>query len=264
MGKTLKNYFISVKNKRLTTVAGAWVYYFITALLPISFLMIIAFGVFGVSLHSSIIKLLPTEFMEFGEVIFSTAEKATGGVTIFFAFAVLFSGSHLLHQMLKDGEYIYNAHNQKRSPIIKRMLSLLALSVLFLIFLGSAFIVAFQSAILRFLNIRKEVISSIVFFSALIVVGFFIVILLNMFVSPVKQKFNSLLIGSFLSLLIICIGTIGFTLYLRFFKPYNALYGSLASLIIFLIWAYIVMLGLVIGVSVNAVSYENLKNKNLD
>jgi uncharacterized BrkB/YihY/UPF0761 family membrane protein len=37
-------------DNRLSTVAGAWVFYFLTAVIPLVFLLITAFGVFGVEL----------------------------------------------------------------------------------------------------------------------------------------------------------------------------------------------------------------------
>ena len=39
--------FEFINNKRITTVAGAWVYYFLMALVPFVFLIVTAFGVFG-------------------------------------------------------------------------------------------------------------------------------------------------------------------------------------------------------------------------
>ena len=56
-----------------------------------------------------------------------------------------------------------------------------------------------------------------------------------------------LVTGAFVALCIIVIGSIAFMLYLRFFNNYNKFYGSLAAIIVFLLWAYIVMLGLSIG-----------------
>ena len=254
--QNFKRLFKIFKDKRITTVAGAWVFYFLTALLPIVFLLFIAFGVFGINLHSSILSLIPNEFKNIAETLFLTAENATKGITIFFAFAVLFSGSALLHQMLKDGEFIYNSTTIKRNPIIKRMLSLFALSVPFIIFLALAFLLAFQGAILKFFSIENEVIVLLIIIGLVTLIGFVIILLLNFFVSPIKQRLSKMLIGSLVSLAIITVGTLSFMFYLRFFKPYSAFYGSLASIIMFLIWSYILMLGLVFGVSINASIYE--------
>ncbi|MBQ4111582.1 MAG: hypothetical protein IJD38_02170, partial [Clostridia bacterium] len=91
--------------KRLTTVAGAWVYYFLSSVIPLAFLIITAFSVFGVSITGDIVSRLPEEFRLAGETIVQTAEKASKGVTVFFVITVVFSCTTLLNQMSKDGDF---------------------------------------------------------------------------------------------------------------------------------------------------------------
>ena len=69
------------------------------------------------------------------------------------------------------------------------------------------------------------------------------------------------MLGALISLFVMVFGTIGFTIYLRFFSSYNVFYGSLAGVIIFLLWAYILMFGLVTGVVVNMHVYKRNKVK---
>ena len=47
--KKEKGFFEALKQTRITTVSAAWVFYFLTALLPMAFLLITAFAVFGVN-----------------------------------------------------------------------------------------------------------------------------------------------------------------------------------------------------------------------
>ena len=74
--------------KRLTTVAGAWVFFFLTSVIPLAFLLVTAFGVFGVDLSLELVSRLPLEFRPAGEAIVSTAERASKGATIIFIFLV--------------------------------------------------------------------------------------------------------------------------------------------------------------------------------
>ncbi len=256
-----KNFYETLKSKRLTTVAGAWVFYFLTGLLPIVFLLITAFSVFSVNIEQGLLHKLPEEFSFVLSALIETAKNATSGVTLFFSLTLIFSGSTLLNQMLKDGEYIYNYEIKRKSGLVKRVLSLFAVAVLFVIFLLCATITAFQGVILNIFGITNSVITTAVFFLLIIIIGFLIILLLNRFVSPVKVRFSELVLGSFFSLAIIVLGTIAFTLYLRFFKPYNAFYGSLAGIIVFILWAYILMLGLVLGISITATLFERRKKK---
>ncbi|MBR1983270.1 MAG: YihY/virulence factor BrkB family protein [Clostridia bacterium] len=260
MKKYAKSLLSFLKTKRITTVAGAWVYYFLTALLPILFLALTAFSVFGVNLSEAIVLRLPVEFSKVGEALFSTASNASGGITVFFFVAVLYSGSTLLNQMLKDGEHIYEHKKSYKYGFLRRVISLLAIGVLFIVFMACAIFSAFQNVILSGFNANDSKFKIILVVFSVIIVSYFLINLLNKFICPVKRKFYSFLLGSLVSLFIIVLGTIAFMVWLRLLKPYNAFYGSLAGVIAFLFWTYIVMLGLVIGVCFNVKTF-NKKSK---
>ena len=262
-----KNFFASffdlINKKRLTTVAGAWVYYFLTAFVPLLFLIVTAFSVFGVSLTHDLVSRLPEEFRLAGEKIIETAENSSKGATIFFIIAVVFSCTSLLNQMSKDGDFIYEAHSKTKRGIFRRFWAIVALAMLFVLFLGVAFVFAFSSNIKlnAFLNPKEDIVATIFVFLFTIILGYAIIYVLNKFISPIKMKFSSLAIGTLFSLSIMVIGTIGFVIYLKFFSNYNAFYGSLAGVIIFLVWAYILMLGLSFGAIINMQLYKNKKRK---
>ena len=75
--KKEKGFFEALKQTRITTVSAAWVFYFLTALLPMAFLLITAFAVFGVNLADKAVGYLPEEFRPAGEAILSAAENAS-------------------------------------------------------------------------------------------------------------------------------------------------------------------------------------------
>ncbi len=251
------------KEVRLTTVAGAWVYYFLTSLIPLMFLLVSAFSVFGVSITKDLASRLPEEFREAGFAIASTAENASNGATVFFVITVIFSCTTLLNQMSKDGDYIYGAKSKTKRGLMRRLWAFFALGLLFLLFLGVAFLFAFSSSLKSQVTLfaEKNVFLTIFAFLFTIIFSYAIIILLNKFISPIKLKTKQLLLGALVSLFIMVFGTIGFTVYLRFFSNYNVFYGSLAGVIIFLLWAYILMIGLVTGVVINMHTYSQLKNK---
>lgn len=242
-----------VSKKRLTTVAGAWVFFFLTSVVPLAFLLVTAFGVFGVSLTRDLVSRLPEEFRTAGEVIASTAERASNGTTILFICSVIFSCTTLLNQMSKDGDCLYGVKAKHKRGLFRRAWAFVALAVLFTLFLALAFLFSFGgNAIKGAINMldNKLALTMVTFF-LIIVFGYFVIIVLNKFISPVRLKFTEVWLGSMVSLFVIVIGTIGYILYLRLFNAYNAFYGSLAAIVVFLLWAYIVMLGLVFGVIIN-------------
>lgn len=266
MFNMIKSIYKVCGEKRLTTVAGAWVYYFIMSVIPLAFLLATAFGLFGINVLYDLVSTLPEEFRPAGQVIAETAEKVSNGATILFIFTAVFSCTTLLNQMSKDGDFIYDVQKGNKRGIMRRIWAVVALGALFGVFLFMAFVFAFRSRIVPFFitNNALKLILTVMVFSLIIFFCYAIIIVLYKYICPVRQSVKELFIGGFCSLSVIVLGTLALALYLRYFNSYNALYGSFAAIIVFLLWAYIVMLGLATGVIVNKCAYEryNLTSKS--
>ena len=73
------------------------------------------------------------------------------------------------------------------------------------------------------------------------------------YLAPVRQKtFRFFSAGSMLATFLIVITTLGFNFYVDNFSSYNALYGSLGTLMIVLVWIYIHSISLLVGFELNA------------
>ena len=252
---TVKRIAEIMREKRLATVAGAWVYYFLLSIVPLFFLLITAFGVFGLSFTEELSGRLPEEFAPAISLISAAAENISGGITVFFLFTVIFSCTSLLSRMSADGDHIYGQRNPR--GLWRRLWAILALAVLFGVFLGTALLFAFGNKVVAGGSKTRYAIFTFFVFGTVIMVAYLIIILLNKFISPVKISFATAATGGFISLVTIVTGTIGFTLYIRFFNSYNAFYGSLAAVVIFLLWTYILMWGLALGAIVNSCITES-------
>ncbi len=241
------NFFTSLKDKRLLTVTGCWVFYFLMALIPLVFLLITAFGIFGVDLSLELVSRLPVEFRDAVGLIVGTASNVSNSVTVFFILTVILSCSTLLNQMSKDGDYIYGTTEARKRGIFRRIWALLLLCVLFLLFVAFAFCFSFRNTLLMSVGNDTRHLISIISFAIIILFGYTIIILLNRFISPIKLKAFALMFGSFISLCIIVLGSILLIFYIRYFSDYNAFYGSLAGIIVFFFWAFILMFALCFG-----------------
>lgn len=71
--------------------------------------------------------------------------------------------------------------------------------------------------------------------------------LLNVFICPYKVTFGEVIPGSLLTVLLWLLCAAGFAVYMRFAEP-GRLYGRVASVIVFLLWCYLMMNSFVIGV----------------
>ena len=242
-----QSFLNELKEKRILTVTGCWVFYFLMALLPLLFLLITAFSFFNVDLSMEIAGRLPVEFRDAVEILVGTASNVSKSVTVFFVVTVLLSCSTLLNQMSKDGDYIYGTEGKRKRGIFRRFWALLLLCVLFLLFIAFALCFSFRNSLLiRFGEGARNTIT-VFSFTFIIVFGYTIIALLNRFISPIKIKPFALFFGSFISLCIMVLGTIFLIIYVRFFGEFNAFYGSLAGILVLFLWAFILMLALSFG-----------------
>ncbi len=73
------------------------------------------------------------------------------------------------------------------------------------------------------------------------------------YLAPARRKtFRFVSAGSLLATTLIVITTLGFNFYVDHFSSYNALYGSLGTLMIVLVWIYINAISLIVGFELNA------------
>lgn len=239
----------SIKRSGITTFAGAWVFSFIMALVPIFCLLTTAFNLFGVNLVYYLTAYLPKEFKLAGEVIAESVSRISSTATIFVAGSVVFSCTTMLAQMSRDGDLIYGFSKKGKLSRIERVWAVLALSVLFVFFIACALVVSFWNTLFSpFLISDKFGIIKVVLSFTLIILGAYsIIVMLNKYICPFNLPLSISLSGSLVSLFIIVLGTIGFIIYIRIFNTYGAFYGSLTAIAIFFLWTYILMLSLVAG-----------------
>ena len=250
-----------LKEKRLTTVAGAWVYFFLSSLIPLVFLVITAFGVFGVEITTDLVARLPESLREGGTALVSVAKSAQEGITVLFIFSTILSLSSLLAQMRRDGNFIYGVEEKNKRGILGRLWAIVALLVLFGVFLAGGLLFAFGKAIFSGLPSGKDklVLTTLAVGFSLTSVVYLVIVLLNKYICPIKIPLSILLLQSLVSLVIVFVGTLVIGVYIAFFGGNNAFYGSLAGIVAFLLWAYVCMNGLVIG----AIFGYFLQNQNV-
>lgn len=84
--------------------------------------------------------------------------------------------------------------------------------------------------------------------------------------APAKRKeYRFISPGSILATALFIIGTLGFNFYISNFSRYNALYGSIGTLIILLMWLYFDAMILLIGFELNAsIRKAKIENKDLE
>jgi len=157
---------------------------------------------------------------------------------------------------------------ESRSWIKQKLVSILLFFIISFILIISIVLLTTSSFLLDLLVERKILTSQITVY--LLIVGkwiiliamFFFTISFIYFLGPAKSsKFRFISAGSSLATALTLIATLGFNFYVSNFSSYNALYGSIGTLLIVLIWIYFNAIILLIGFELNASIHIARKGK---
>jgi membrane protein len=148
---------------------------------------------------------------------------------------------------------------ETRSNFKQYLISLVIVFSISLLLIAAIGLITFGSSLLRL--ILSHTIASSGFLTFLMQVLRWLIILglLLMAISTVYylaparlHHFRFVSAGSMLATFLIVVATLGFDFYLNNFSRYNALYGSLGTLMIVLVWIYLNALAVLIGFELNA------------
>lgn len=176
-----------------------------------------------------------------------SAESAVGGAGIILLVTSLYSSTNFFYHLRRSGEIIYGGRS-KKGGIRLRLSALVIIAFTVLGVAGLAAIPVFAPRILS--DIMPEILANVIAYVFLTLVALFVALLLNLFACPYKLGFDNAISGSLLTTALWLFFAAGFTVYMRFANP-TRLYGRIASVIVFLLWCYIMINCLVIGIIYN-------------
>ncbi len=152
-----------------------------------------------------------------------------------------------------------------RTSIKQYLISVVIVLVNSLLLIMAIGLITFGSALLSWLlpdliASGKVVVLMLQLLRWLIIVGLLLMAISLVYVlGPARQKtFRFFSVGSMLATGLIVVTTLGFNFYVDNFSRYNALYGSLGTLMVVLFWIYINAISLLVGFELNA-SIKNAK-----
>lgn len=188
--------------------------------------------------------------------ILSFLFQESGSYSFFFIITGIYSATNLFFQIMQIGEIIYQ--KKKHSSLFKRTISLLfivsflvlIIFSLFFFFVMERFLIAFG---LTFLNVLFKVLLNIS-------IPLCLIFFLNYLVPPRLMDFKEIMWGSLF--------TYCYWMFVGFFygiyaanSKYHHIYGALSSLMIFILYLYIQVNGLILGFLIN---YKILDCKKLN
>ena len=238
--------------KKYSTIAGTLVFFLIMSIVPLSFWLTLLVG--RLPIQADQVLSLPV-FDSVKDMLFfvqKEAANATTSASVILIFTTLYSATNLFYQMRKSGELIYDYHREQEG--LRLRLGALALLILVMATVV-VFLLVFALGGLLFSRILSKVWERIADYALLAAVAFLLVLLLNAYVCPFRAKLRSFLFGTTVTVVAWAAAIVGFSVYLKI-SNVSRLYGALSTLIVFLLWLYVLMIGFIVGVILNSEKFS--------
>ena len=252
----IKKAFNLFNSMEMRILPGNLAFFFVLALFPIITIIVAIASYFSISLDfilEFIHQILPEEA---GNIIIE-AISGKGFDTSVGAFSIiaLIAASNGTYAIINAANSLYQVENN--DSLKDRVKSCLLLIILLSLVLFLLLVPMFGDKIITLIG-QGQLINQIKkIYKILRWPSTFILILLNLkliyTIAPDKKiPSKSTTYGSIFTTIIWTIATAIFSYYLKYFANYNIIYGNLSSIIILMMWIYIISYVFVMGIAINA------------
>ena len=250
------------QNDRVLDGAAVLAFFFVLAVFPavifiLALLPLLAIPHLQKALMDLLHQVLPQQSARFFQgAVHSVASEGTEDLLTFGLIFALWSGSTGLYAVIEQLNIIYEVED--RRPLWKAR----GIAILLMLFIALTIIGSLSLAILG--GVIQSWAASIlgwsqpllIFFAAVrwIILSAALLLVLAVayrFGPDVRVKFRFLSAGNITAAIIIALASVGLQLYVSTFGNYSATYGSLAAVIILMLWMYMAGIALLVGCEIN-------------
>jgi membrane protein len=271
----IKFFFKQVKTVGLTERASAIAYNFIMAIPP-SFLFLftlvphlpfISKRSIKKELHSLILDIIPAKVHNEYLIRFvdSFLDDSKIGLLSFGLILALFFASNAMMGLMRSFNKNYIGF-EKRKDLLNRWMAIKLTSLIFLLVLGCLILLITQGTVLKLIGIQSANVREIIYYVRwvfIVTLVYYSIAFIYKFAPAVEKRWKLISPGSILGTFLSILSTLGFSYFVDTFGKYNALYGSIGTIIVFMALIYINSLVLLIGFELN-VSIKSLKSIAMD
>ncbi len=259
--RLIRKFIAKLNRDNIGAFAAQSAFFFILSIFPL-FMLILSIIKYTPLTTEHLIaffnELLPSALANsFNNVINETYSKSNIALISFAAFTTLWTASKGVASITFGFENVYGDEKDKRGYFVVRLLSSLYTIIFIFAFIISLSLLVFGNSLVGFFSSRSSLLygicSALIEHRSLFVPIILVLIFCGVYniSSPKKTKFFSQLPGALFSTL----GWIGFSYLFSFyvdnFDNYSYLYGSITTIILLMVWFYVCMYILFLGVEIN-------------
>lgn len=203
-------------------------------------------------------RIFPTSVaQEINNTIQQILSKQQSGLRSFSFLAAMFLATNGMNAFISAFNRSYRL-SDRRNYILKRLVALILTVVLFLV-LSLALVLIVSGELILDALLNFEVLNQdIVYYSidilryVIVLIGFFISVMFMYYFAPaVRIHWRKLVPGALLATGLIMLFSVLFSYYITAFNTYNKVYGSIGTLLIYMIWIFAVSLVILLGFDLN-------------
>jgi len=264
-------FFRQVKTVGLTERASAIAYNFIMAIPP-SFLFLftliphlpfISKKSMKKELHNLIFDVIPAKVHNEYLIKFvdSFLDDSKIGLLSFGLLLALYFASNAMMGLMRSFNKNYIGF-EKRNDFHNRWMSIKLTALIFLLVLGCLILLITQGAVLKWIGIKSELLRDIIYYVRwifIVALVYYSIAFIYKYAPAVEKRWKLVSPGTILGAFLSILATYGFSYFVNTFGKYNALYGSIGTIIVFMALIYINSLVLLIGFELN-VSIKSLRS----
>ncbi|MGO3050757.1 hypothetical protein CD110_12520 [Staphylococcus casei] len=240
-------------------------YYFMLSLFPMLLFLLSIVPVVGVkqsTIRDMIKEHVPPDYApQVSSIIGDIMDNASGGLLSIGLIVALWSASNGMTALMNSFNVAYDVEDS-RNFIVSKLLSVLFTLALIVVLPLALILPTFGEQISSLLfgpiglgdqvkwvfNIIRVILPLIVVFVAFMV--------LYTLAPNVKIKMMSVIPGSIFATVVFLVGSYLFGIYISNFANYSKTYGSIAGIIILMLWLYITGFIIIIGAEINAIIHQ--------
>jgi len=272
MKRKVRNFFRklgkAMKKPEMRMLPGQLAFFFLLSLIPLILLLILATS-FIPNTFNSVIDIVENAFPAgTGEFIRDIIDPSKLDANFFiFVLIALYMATNGTHSIVVASDNIYN---MRRTNYIKARIKATFI-IVYLIFIFTIFLLipVFANNIINFItdiignNVAMKIFSSIYHVLKWPISFLFILFSVKLIytISPNERiKSSTVNYGSIFTTIFWIIGTKIFSYYVSNFANYDVFYGSISNIIVLMLWIYLLSYVFMLGMCLNAVDYQNVKN----
>lgn len=266
----LNFFYKQIKTVGLTERASAVAYNFIMAIPPsflflftlIPSLPLIKKAALKKELHALITDIVPAKVHNENLIKFidSFIDNSRIGLLSFSLILALFFASNAMMGLMRSFNKNYIGF-EKRKGFKNRLVAIRLTSLIFLLVLGYLILLITQTAVLKWMGIKNATFREVLFYVRWVFIVsliFYAIAFIYKYAPAVQKRWRMVSPGTILATFMSILATLGFSFFVNNFGRYNALYGSIGTIIMLMALVYINSLVLLIGFELN-VSIKSLR-----